>query len=263
MQVTFAGLNHDIASSRLRAFIPQDELLKYGIVKGRDILVYGKHVVGMEIAKRFRLRVYDICDDHFHTIHEIYYRLHAKEADLITVNSEAMREIVLRETGREATVIPDPYESVEVKAGMGEGTLWFGHESNLKTIESYRDLIDVVLTHPEWTREKQIQAIKECAFVLLPTDERKGKSANRLIEAIINGRFVIAGELPAHDEFKPWMWIGDIREGLEWAQNNRNECVERVRRCQDYIRDKFSPETIGKLWLETLEKLWRLRLIQN
>jgi hypothetical protein len=254
MQVTFAFLSPEIASSRLRAEIPQRELEKLGVKKGRDILVYGKHVVPMRVVEQFGKRVYDICDDHFHTQHEAYYREHAAFADLVTVNSEEMARIVLEETGRKATVIiPDPYESEEQPAGYGKGVLWYGHESNLKTIEPYRDLIDRVLTHPEWSRENQVEAIKECAVVIIPTDCRKGKSANRLIEAVRNGRFVVAGDLPAHDEFKEFMWIGDIREGIEWAKSHKDECIERVKACQDYLRDRYSPERIGKLWLEALQ----------
>jgi hypothetical protein len=255
MLVTFAFLSPEIASSRLRAEIPQRELKKLGVGHGSDILVYGKHVVPMHIAEKFGKRVYDICDDHFHTMHERYYREHSLVADLITVNTEEMARIVLKETGRTAVVIPDPYESPEQPAGYGQGVLWYGHESNLKTIEPYRDVIDRVLTAPDWTREKQVKAINECAVVVIPTDERKGKSANRLIEAVRNGRFAVAGDLPAHDEFKDFMWIGDIREGLEWAKNHHSECIERVRKCQDYIRDKYSPETIGKLWLQALQSI--------
>jgi hypothetical protein len=255
VNVTFAYISPDVASSRLRAEIPQKELEKYGVKKGRNILVYSKHVVPMYVAQRFNKRVYDICDNHFHSVYEKYYREHTNLADLITVNTSEMQTIVLAETGKHAVIIPDPYESDEQPAGYGKGILWYGHESNLKTIEPYLDLIDVVLTHPEWTREKQLQALKECALVIIPTDERKGKSANRLIEAVRNGRFVVAGELPAHDEFKDFMWIGDIREGVHWAKNHPKECIEKVRACQYYIRDKYSPETIGKMWFDTLEKI--------
>lgn len=255
MNVTFAFLSPEIASSRLRAEIPQRELEKLGIKRGRDILVYSKHVVPMHIAARFGKQVFDICDDHYHGVFEQYYREHSLMADLITVNSDEMARIVKKETGRDAIIIPDPYESEEQKAGYNKGVLWYGHESNLKTIEPYKDIIDTVLTHPEWTREKQLQAIKDCAVVCIPTDERKGKSANRLIEAVRNGRFVVAGELPAHEEFKDFMWIGDIRKGIEWAKSDPAECIRRVKECQKYIRDKFSPETIGKLWLNALQSI--------
>jgi hypothetical protein len=262
-KVTFAFLSPEIASSRLRAQIPQQELAKFGISLGRDVLVYGKHIVTQDQASHYDMRIYDVCDDHFHTMHEKYYRFHSGWADAVTVNTPAMAETVKRETGREAIVIPDPYESEEQQAGMGKGVLWFGHEYNLKTIDPYLPLIDRILTNPEWTRERQLSALKECSVVVIPTDERKGKSANRMIEAVRNGRFVVAGELPAHDEFKPFMWIGDIQEGIEWAKTHRAECIDRVEACQDYIRDKYSPSTIGKMWFEELGKLWQLRLMQN
>ena len=262
-KVTFAFLSPDIASSRLRAQIPQQELVKLGMNLGRDVLVYGKHVVTQEQASRYDMRVYDVCDNHYHTQYEKYYRFHSGWADVVTVNSLVMAEIVKAETGREAVIIPDPYESDEQPAGMGKGVLWFGHENNWKTIDPYRTLIDCILTYPEWTREKQLAALKECALVVIPTDDRKGKSANRLIESVRNGRFVVAGELPAHDEFREFMWIGDIQEGIEWAKSHKAECIERVEACQDYIRDKYSPATIGKMWFEVLEKLWHSRLTQN
>jgi hypothetical protein len=255
MQVTFAFLSPEIASSRMRAEIPQQELAKLGIQKGTDILVYGKHVIPMRIVTKFKKHVYDICDDHFHTEMEDYYREHAKKADMITVNSQAMAEIVLAETGRNAVVIPDPYESEEQPSGYGQGVLWYGHQSNLKTIEPYLDCVDMVLTYPDWTRDKQIEALKCCAVVVIPMDSRKGKSANRLIEAVRNGRFVVAGELPAHDEFKEFMWIGDIREGLAWAKSHPSECIDRIKACQDHIRGKYSPERIGQMWLEALKSI--------
>lgn len=223
--------------------------------KGMDVVVYGKHWLSIADLSPFKKRVFDVCDDHFNGPHDAYYREHIAKADLVTCNSEAMKETIRRETDHIATVIPDPYESDEQEAGYGQGVLWYGHESNLKTIEPYRGVIDRVLTHPEWSRENQVEAIKECAIVVIPTDERKGKSANRLIEAVRNGRFVVGGDLPSHNEFKDMMWIGDIKEGIEWVKTHPEECIKRVKQCQDYIRDRFSPEHIGQLWLETLQTL--------
>lgn len=256
MKVTFACFGEHLASTRLRAQIPQEQLAKLGINKGFDVLVYGKHFLSFDQTRNFKRKVFDICDDHFDKLDlGDYYRAHAAAADAVTVNSEVMQEIVLKETGREATVIPDPYESAEQRPGIGNGLLWFGHQSNLKTLEPYSDLEIKTLTAPEWTRERQLDAIRECAFVILPTDDRRAKSANRLIEAVRNGRFVIAGPLPAHDEFKNYMWIGDIREGIEWAKYHPIECEERIRACQDFIDGKYNPATIGKQWAKVLEKL--------
>jgi hypothetical protein len=254
--VTFANYGDWLASSRLRAKIPQEELAKQGIEKGFDVLVYGKHLLTFEHTKKFKYKVFDICDDHFDKPElRDYYLAHVDAADAVTVNSDVMREIVLRETGRDSTVIKDPYESPERPPGIGEGLFWFGHPSNLKTLDAYDDLNIKKLTGDEWSRQRQLDELEACAFVVLPTDHRRAKSANRLIEAARNGRFVIAGPLPAYDEFKPYMWIGDIREGIEWANNNHVECLRRIQDCQDYICDKFSPYLIAMQWLSVLEKL--------
>ena len=263
MQVTFADFGENIASSRLRAAIPQRELAKLGMSKGADVLVYGKHLVPMQMTKRYGRRVFDICDNHFSDQFAAYYLEHATKADLVTCNSEAMREVIRQHTGRIATVIPDPYESEEKPAGMGNGLLWFGHQSNLVDLKPYLDLKPEILTGEEWSRERQLEALEKCAAVLIPTGKSMAKSANRLIEAVRNGRFVIAGDLPAHEEFRPFMWIGDIRKGVEWFKENRDSSVPLVRACQRYIRDKYSPEAIGSLWHDALEKLWQSAHLRN
>lgn len=256
-KVTFVSFGANVASSRLRAEIPQAELAKLGIEQGSDILVYGKHLLNG--VPKWVTRVYDVCDDHFnHPELGDYYRKHVDEADAVTCNSEEMARVISRETGRETTVIPDPYESKERPAGMGEGVLWFGHESNAKNILPYMDLNPAILTGNEWSREKQLDALERCAVVLLPTDHRRAKSANRLIESVRNGRFVVCGDLPAHDEFADLMWVGgDLREGVKWAQENRQEAIGLTKACQDQIREKYSPEVIAKQWLGVLENVWQ------
>lgn len=254
-QVTFADFGPNIASSRLRAAIPQRELQKLGMGKGSDVLVYGKHLVPMQVAKRYPKRVFDICDDHFGGPFADYYLEHAAKADLVTCNSDTMAWIVRQHTGRVATVIPDPYESDEKPAGAGDGLLWFGHQSNLQDLHPYIDLKPEILTGDDWSREKQLAALERCAAVMIPTGKSMAKSANRLIESVRNGRFVIAGELPAHDEFATWMWVGDIREGVDWFRANTDKAVERVGFCQAYVRQHYSPEAIGRLWFNALSQL--------
>lgn len=255
MQVTFASFGNQLASSRLRASIPQAEVGKLGMSRGMDVVVYGKHWIPSRELSPFRKRVFDVCNDHFNGPHDSYYREHIANAHLVTCNSHEMARIIERETGTEATVIPDPYESEERPAGMGNGLLWFGHESNLIDLEPYRDLKPEILTGADWSREKQLAALDKCAAVLIPTGKSMAKSANRLIESVRNGRFVIAGHLPAHEEFKQWMWIGDIRDGIEWLKEYPKRAIRDVSECQRYIRDKYSPEAIGRLWFNALGQL--------
>lgn len=253
--MTFATFGDHLASSRLRAKIPQIELEKLGIGRGTEVVVYGKHWLSFADLSPFKKRVFDVCDDHFNGPHDAYYREHIENAHRVTCNSEEMARVVKRETGVEATVIPDPYESEEKPAGMGNGLLWFGHQSNLVDLEPYQDLNPEVLTGADWSREKQLDALDRCAAVLIPTGKSMAKSANRLIESVRNGRFVIAGYMPAHDEFGEWMWVGDIREGVEWLKEYPRQAVNDVADCQSYIREHYSPEVIGRLWLNALSEL--------
>lgn len=254
-KVVFATFGNQLASSRLRASIPQAEVGKLGMAKGMDVVVYGKHWLGFDDLSPFAKRVFDVCDDHFHGPHDAYYREHIAAADIVTCNSDEMARIIKRETGRDSTVIPDPYESEERPAGIGNGLLWFGHPSNLPDLHQYLDLKPEILTGADWSRERQLVALEKCAAVLIPTGKSMAKSANRMIESIRNGRFVIAGNLPAHDEFRKLMWVGDIRNGVEWVKAYPHKAVGQVKLAQDYIRDKYSPEAIGKLWFNALGQL--------
>jgi hypothetical protein len=183
-------------------------------------------------------------------------------ADLVTCNSEAMRVRIREATGLEARVIPDPYEFDERPPSWGEGLTWFGHESNLpdlaRAAEKLKDFGIRAVSSPvmpgiiPWSRDAVIEALDRCAVAILPTGKNPYKSANRLVEAARRGKFVVANPLPAYEEFAPFMWVGDIREGVEWAYAHREQCLARVAQCQDYIRPRFSPERVGRLWLEAL-----------
>ncbi len=257
IKVTFANYGDVIASSRLRAKIPQQELKKLGYQAGWDVLVYGKHWVTLDELRPFKRVIFDVCDDHFGSPdYGDYYLEHVYNADLVTCNTPVMAKIIKENTGRFATVIPDPYEAPEKHPGMGEGILWFGNRCNLNDLEPWGNLGAKVLTEPVWTLERQREALSECKCVLIPTGKKLGKSANRLIESVRNGRFVVAGEIPSHDEFKPYMWIGQhLDKGLQWMENNRLEAMERVKDCQDYIRARYSPRTIALRWIEAIEGL--------
>lgn len=254
MQVTFAWFGDKIASARLRAKIPQRELKKYGIHPGNDVIVYGKHWLTDKHLKPFQKRIYDVCDDHFNDQFSDYYRKNTLLADAVTCNSQEMAKIIKEETGVSATVIDDPWEAAERPAGIGKGYLWFGHSCNLKDVEPYPEV--KTYTGENWTLEGQRQAISECAAVVIPHGDRKAKSANRLIESVRCGRFVIANDLPAYREFSDSMWIGDIREGMQWFEQNQEEAIKHIRNCQDYIRERYSPQEIAKKWLNVLERTW-------
>lgn len=276
MKVAFVGRGLDMASTRYRIVIPAMYLQSMGheVTKDAPIIVFNKGGVDREVLDKYPKKVYDICDDNFSCPNRgPEYRSHAAEANAVTVNSDVMRFIVHKQTGRIATVIPDPYEREEWEPSWGEGLLWFGHWTNVKDLA--RSGVDATLiTNPgavpensqtleylrgrkciPWSVEAMDSAFKSHAIVVIPTGRSMAKSANRLIESVRAGKFVVCEPLPAYEEFSEFMWVGDIREGVEWALRNRRECLDRVRYCQNYIREKFSPETIGRKWLKLLSSI--------
>ena len=273
LQVAFLGRGLNVASTRYRIVIPAYELQKQGveITKDAPILVFNKGSIDLEILKLYPKTVYDICDDNLDCPERGQeYRFHLARADAITCNSEAMRFIVHQKTKRIATVIPDPYEHPEWSPSWGEGVMWFGHWTNLKDFHG-RGIEATIITNAsevlqgtmvskvisqyktlEWSTESMDAAYRSHALVVIPTGRAIAKSANRLIESVRAGKFVVAEPLPAYEEFGEWMWVGDLKEGLEWAKSHKSECLERVKACQDYIRGKYSPKRIGAMWLKVL-----------
>jgi len=47
--------------------------------------------------------------------------------------------------------------------------------------------------------------------------------------------------------------VGEFYTGLRWATAFRKDLDDCVLAAQDYIRDRYSPETIGKKWAELME----------
>ena len=274
MKIAFLGRGLDVASTRYRIVIPAMELTKLGheVTKDAPILVYNKGSIDPAVLDLYPKKVYDICDDNIDCPERgSEYRHHLKIANAVTCNSDAMRFIVHQKTNRVATVIHDPYEHEEWSPTWGEGCMWFGHWTNLKDLArcgveatvitkgipagSKAAAISSNMTVIEWSPESVDAAFKSHALVVIPTGRAIAKSANRLIESVRAGKFVVCEPLPAYEEFAEFMWVGDIREGVEWALKNRRECLDRVRYCQNYIREKFSPETIGRKWMKVLSSI--------
>ena len=270
-----------LASHRYRVLIPSRILAKLGneIVFNQhdraDVGIFNKHFNydDYEIACqrwRFGAVVFDVCDNHFDTVHRGHYERMIRIADLVTCGTPEMAKAIKKETGADAVVIPDPYEYEEQAAQYegGDKLVWFGHPSNLgglldciqrgdltgyrlKVVSAANHLIPTI----PWSHEATKQALSECDIAILPitrNDRNDCKGANRMIESIRCGRFVVAGDLPAYRQFKEWMFVGNIREGLEWAKENRNEIPDRIRSAQEYVSRAFNPETVAKQWQSAL-----------
>jgi hypothetical protein len=260
MKVTFFNFGAELASSRLRAIIPQLELGKMGVEQGNDVLIYGKHFLSFNELSGYKKQIFDVCDDHLdHPDLGRYYTEHLMEADAITCNSEVMKQRIYEVTGRRATVVSEPYEHEEMEPGIGKSLLWYGHKSNLKDLARIVPDLPyslVVLSNNEvcvqWTPQAFDHEIKKPCIVIIPTGKKQAKSENRMVEAIRCGRYVCAEHLPSYEAFGEFFPLGDIPKHIELALDNPLQSIERIKEAQAYIRDKYSPRTIAEQWLEVI-----------
>lgn len=290
MKIAFISqANETLASFRYRVKIPAAQLSARGHrvdilaepEPGYGVAVFGKHdphdALRVQKCRQHAIKaVYDICDNHFaNPPLGAHYRLMAAAADLVTCPTPTMAEAVANATGRQATVIADPYEMPGREPRKLDGKrprlLWFGHPSNLPSLTAERGAIGnhpiTVITAPvpgyhhaitPWSPEAVARGMRDSDIAIIPvadTPRSRCKSANRLVEAIRCGLFVAAHAAPQHEEFRYYAFIGDIGEGVAWAARNPGEALARTRAGQDYIRANYSPERIGGLWETALSGL--------
>jgi glycosyltransferase involved in cell wall biosynthesis len=80
------------------------------------------------------------------------------------------------------------------------------------------------------------------------------KSANRIVEALWAGRFVVAHPIPSYLEFADYAWLGaDLAEGISWVMRNQESIAGRIRAAQDRIAAAYSPDSIAAQWERILE----------
>ena len=267
MEVTFAYFGEEIASSRLRALIPLKELFKLGVKLGNDVIVYGKDWLTDNDLKKYGKRVYDVCDNHFDLDSKsAYYRKHVELADAVTCNSEVMRKIIKDKTGRDAIVIKEPYESDEGRPDIGSKLLWYGHKNNIHDIARLAPKLKQPLLilsnfngYPEWSPDSFNRAISSPCVVVIPTGVSQAKSENRMVESIRRGRYVCAEYLPSYEPFDQFYPLGDIPEHLEIILDDPAYAITQIALAQEYIRERYSPATIGQHWYEVLKHAIDLR----
>jgi hypothetical protein len=198
----------------------------------------------------------DFCDNHFDWMHnKEFLRL----ADVVTCPTEAMAAII-KELGRDAVVIPDPYEYPEVKPHCdGICLVWYGHASNKESLD--RVLPEIaeyplrVISNFEgsipWSFERMFDEFREADIVILPATE-KHKSANRAVEAIRQGCYVVAEPHPAIMDI-PGIWIGNIKEGIEWARQHPRQARQHTSMAQRYVAEKYSPKILASAWRKAIQ----------
>lgn len=275
-----------MASFRYHNVIPAEELRKLGHKVSINLwpeneyeyYIFSKHLNHAEYFYAHKLKsqgkkvIFHCCDNHFETKHSQHYRMMIGIADLVISSTKEMARIIEEKTGVKAVAIPDAYEfdMAEPQFELCSSqilpkVLWFGHHSNLGSLLRLLPLNDIDLTicttantnlqginTIAWSLETLKNLLKLCDVVIISsdiTDRNIVKSHNRLIESVISGKFVIAFPLPAYEEYRDWMYIGDIKEGLKWLKEQKeNNIKKRIADCQQYIVTNYNREKIGKLW---------------
>jgi len=251
-----------MASYRYRAEIPAKALGASINDWKADVLIVSKpdglqiHDVAAQQVRGAKLIV-DICDSHLSNLH--YKRMLAL-ADAVTCSSEVLRQR-LEEMGYDATVIDDPYEFDEEPPHYEttNDLLWFGHALNLPSLERIRPQLSGyplrVVTNANgqipWSLSGMKAEFALADIVVMPATADY-KSCNRTVEAIRQGCFVVAEPHPSIMDL-PGMWIGNIKEGIEWASQHPAEANQRTELAQAYIAARFSPQTVGCAWSRVIQ----------
>jgi uncharacterized Rossmann fold enzyme len=255
---TVSFLHHmgpNAASYRYRCAMPAAELGASINDLSADVLIVSKPeaLTIMEVKQalgRGQSVIADFCDDHFDSPH---YREMVRLADALTCSTDVLKQRMWEMFHMEPTVIPDPYEFPEVAPHCsGSELLWFGHQQNRPADFPYP--VRMVSGAPgdiPWSHETMLTEFARADIVLMPASASY-KSANRTLEAIRQGCFVVAEPHPSLMDI-PGIWIGDMKEGIEWASTHQMEANERIRASQTFISERYSPRTVAFAWSRVIQ----------
>jgi len=117
----------------------------------------------------------------------------------------------------------------------------------------------------DWTWELQGQLLQDCDIVLMPVQTENPrtdtKSANRVIDSLISGKFVITTPLASYEEFAPYTWQGDYIEGIKWARDNPDQVIKMITAGQQYTEQNYSARMLSKQLIDDVEKQLNLKEI--
>jgi len=111
----------------------------------------------------------------------------------------------------------------------------------------------------EWDWDLQGKLLAQTDIVLIPvfTDNYRTetKSANRLIDGVMSGKFVVTTPLASYVEFDPYTWQQDWVQGIRWAREHPGKTLNCITNGQQYVIDNYSPKVIAQQWEKVLNGL--------
>ncbi|MEW5769193.1 MAG: CmcI family methyltransferase [Pseudomonadota bacterium] len=111
-----------------------------------------------------------------------------------------------------------------------------------------------------WAEETVWEQVQDAHIVLIPSDledaGKRVKSANRLVDALNCGCFVIASPVPAYEAYSDCAWLGeDPSAGIEWAMTHPQEVSEMIARGQQRVAGECSLEAVAAAWGRAFERV--------
>jgi glycosyltransferase involved in cell wall biosynthesis len=108
-----------------------------------------------------------------------------------------------------------------------------------------------------WSFAAMARALAECDVVVLPQDAEsawgRGKSHNRMVEAIRAGRLAVASAIPSYLELAACAQVDDdLPAALAAALAAPSAMLDRLRTGQALVRERFAPQRIAARWAEVL-----------
>jgi hypothetical protein len=229
--------------------------------------------------------VANLCDWHFDNPERAAIdRALCEISTAVLVSCQTMADAVRDAWGVAATVVEEPYGfPANPPRFAPQGALkifWAGNETNLDTLGpaimqlarlrgialdlhfmSGRPPPRAVFETPKWqcpvdirytpySHEGQTAGYRDCDLVIIPslkTQYKMVKPPGRLVSAIRSGRLAVVHPLPSYVPFSAYCCCGDdIAEGIVFALQNAEACVERIRQGQAFLEERFSPAAVGR-----------------
>ena len=163
--------------------------------------------------------------------------------------------------------------------------LWFGHPANLPALGIFAGHLGKVLAQgpvllrvvsqagPEadaacamlaqhgvanefvpWSLAATRTALDWCHLVVIPSgtghERARVKSANRLVESLWAGRYVVASPIEAYQDFAEYAWVSDdLADGILWAVRHHEVALRQIAHAQEHIAENLTQAAAAAQWL--------------
>lgn len=222
-----------------------------------------------------------------------FYDAALPQADHVVAASESLAQVLRTRVGDKVTTIADPVEGTRRPARFSPAQgdiklLWYGYPNGVRSLvaslpnlaalgsampitltmitawEPVSDLRqrleqglpNVRLNFLEWAQGVTEAALSACDLVIIPTQPtptQLTKTANRVLTALIHGRYVVANPLPSYQEFADVIGLtDDFVDAVRWAVERPTEVQGKIAQGQTMALDRYGLPVIGRRWERVL-----------